>query len=205
MKSLVLIGGGGHCRSCIEVIESTGRFKIEGIIDNEISNTETCLGYPVIGSDAEIDKIKTMKAMALITIGQINSPDKRKNLYELLNSQEIETPVIKASSSIVSRYSLVKEGSIIMHGAVVNACANIGINTIINSMALIEHDAQIGDHCHISTGARINGNVEIGDGCFVGSGAIIYQNIKIARKSVIPAGAVISNDVSDGELLRGVS
>ena len=205
MKSLVLIGGGGHCRSCIEVIESMGHFKIEGIIDNEISNIETCLGYPVIGSDAEIDKIKTMKAMALITIGQINSPDKRKNLYELLNSQEIETPVIKASSSIVSRYSLVKEGSIIMHGAVVNACANIGINTIINSMALIEHDAQIGDHCHISTGARINGNVEIGDGCFVGSGAIIHQNIKIARKSVIPAGAVISNDVSDGELLRGVS
>ena len=205
MKSLVLIGGGGHCRSCIEVIESTGLFKIEGVIDNEISHTETCLGYPVIGSDKNIDKIKTMKATALITIGQIHSADKRKKLYENLNSQGIEAAVIKASSSVVSRYSTIKEGSIIMHGAVVNACANIGINAIINSMALIEHDAQIGNHCHISTGARINGNVKIGDGCFVGSGAIIHQNIKIGQNSVIPAGAIISNNVPDGKFLRSVS
>lgn len=204
MKSLVLIGGGGHCRSCIEVIESTGRFRIKGIIDNKISKTETCLGYPFIGSDSDIDKIKTMNAMALVTVGQINSPYIRKNLYEILNSQEIKIPVIEASSSIVSRHSSIQEGSIIMHGAVVNARANIGINVIINSMALVEHDAQIGDHCHISTGARINGNAEIGDGCFVGSGAIIHQNIKIGRNSVIPAGSVISNDVPDGELLKGV-
>ncbi len=198
MKSLVLLGGGGHCRSCIEVIETTGLFRIEGIIDNKISKTETCLGYPFIGSDKDLDKIKTMNAMAFVTIGQINSPNKRKNLYEILNGQEIKTPVIKASTSVVSRYSKIQEGSIIMHGAVVNACANIGVNVIINSLALIEHDVQIGDHCHISTGARINGNVEIGDGSFVGSGAIIHQNIKIGRNSVIPAGAVISNDVPDG-------
>ena len=60
--------------------------------------------------------------MALITIGQIHSADKRKKLYEILNSQGIEAAVIKASSSAVSRYSTIKEGSIIMHGAVVNAC-----------------------------------------------------------------------------------
>ena len=32
MKSLVLIGNGGHCKSCIEIIETSKEFKIKGIV-----------------------------------------------------------------------------------------------------------------------------------------------------------------------------
>ena len=41
MKSLILFGNGGHCKSCIEVIESTGTFRIKGIIihQNDLSKT----------------------------------------------------------------------------------------------------------------------------------------------------------------------
>ena len=35
MTSIVLIGGGGHCKSCIEVINSDGRYRIEGVVDNQ--------------------------------------------------------------------------------------------------------------------------------------------------------------------------
>ena len=50
------------------------------------------------------------------------------------------------------------EGSIIMHGAIINACAEIGKNTIINTGVLIEHDTLIEDNCHVATRAVINGN-----------------------------------------------
>ena len=30
---IILIGGGGHCKSCIDVIEQEGRFTIAGIVD----------------------------------------------------------------------------------------------------------------------------------------------------------------------------
>ncbi len=30
---IILIGGGGHCKSCIDVIEQEGRFQITGIVD----------------------------------------------------------------------------------------------------------------------------------------------------------------------------
>ena len=30
---IILVGGGGHCKSCIDVIEAEGRFIIKGIID----------------------------------------------------------------------------------------------------------------------------------------------------------------------------
>lgn len=32
MKSIVLIGGGGNCKSVINVLEQEGQFKIEGIM-----------------------------------------------------------------------------------------------------------------------------------------------------------------------------
>jgi len=33
MKSeLILVGGGGHCKSCIDVIERQGKYRIAGII-----------------------------------------------------------------------------------------------------------------------------------------------------------------------------
>ncbi|HQB08035.1 MAG TPA: acetyltransferase, partial [Rectinema sp.] len=35
MKDIILIGGGGHCRSVIDVIELGNEFRIIGIIDKE--------------------------------------------------------------------------------------------------------------------------------------------------------------------------
>jgi len=31
-EQIILIGGGGHCKSCIDVIEQKGRFAIAGTI-----------------------------------------------------------------------------------------------------------------------------------------------------------------------------
>ena len=36
MKNIVLIGGGGHCKSCIDVIEMEKKYKILGLVDNNI-------------------------------------------------------------------------------------------------------------------------------------------------------------------------
>ena len=38
MKSIVLIGGGGHCRSCIDVVEEEDKHRIVGIVDLETKN-----------------------------------------------------------------------------------------------------------------------------------------------------------------------
>jgi FlaA1/EpsC-like NDP-sugar epimerase len=54
MKKLILIGGGGHCKSCIEVIESTGEFEIIGILDLPSKIGEKVLDYEIIGSDDDI-------------------------------------------------------------------------------------------------------------------------------------------------------
>ena len=63
MKKIVLIGGGGHCKSVIDVIEQEGKFKIIGIVDKPEFLGNKVLGYSIIGSDDNLKELakKTQK------------------------------------------------------------------------------------------------------------------------------------------------
>lgn len=204
MKRLLLLGGGGHCRACIDVIEATRQFHIAGVVQPLSDGRGHVLGYPVLGSDDDVRQLLKQTPQALVTVGQIKSPKIRIHLFELLKSCNAELPVIASPNAYQSRHAFIGEGSILMHGSVTNANAKVGANCIINSLALIEHDAVIGNHCHIATGARVNGGVRIGEGCFIGSGAILKEGIEIGVHSIIGAGQVITKNVPVGTVLRGV-
>ena len=89
MKEIVLIGGGGHCKSVIDVIEQEGQFQIVGIIDKvELFGTDV-LGYPVIGSDLDLESLAKKHSYALVTIGQIKSPKPRVRLFDLAKKAHI--------------------------------------------------------------------------------------------------------------------
>lgn len=184
MKNLYLIGGGGHCKSCIDVIEQNGEFEIKGIIDIEDKIGQEVLGYKIIGSDADLEKLNTKENYFLITIGQIKSVELRLKYFEMnLNLATIISP-----RAHVSKHATVGAGTIVMHDALINAGAKIGQNCILNSKALIEHDAIIGDHCHISTGAIINGDCIVGTKSFIGSNTVLKNMAKVEPNSVISYG-----------------
>ncbi|MFO8049185.1 MAG: NeuD/PglB/VioB family sugar acetyltransferase [Desulfosudaceae bacterium] len=186
---LLLIGGGGHCRSCIDVIEQEGSFAVAGIIERPGAAGEDRLpGYPVLGTDDDLRGLRRKYFQALVTVGQIKSPKPRQRLFEELLALEFELPVIVSPLAYVSPRARIGHGTIIMHQALVNAGAEIGKNCIINSKALVEHGATISDHCHISTGAIINGDSKIGAGTFIGSRAMIRESIEIAPDSFVAAG-----------------
>lgn len=190
-KEIVLVGGGGHCKSCIDVIESAGTFVIKGIVDTQEKVGGSVLGYEIIGSDRDIPRIAKKVHSFLITLGQIKSAAKRKELFDKVNAFDVIFPAIISPHAHVSRHAQIGMGSIVMHQAMINADARIGKNCIINTGAVIEHDCDVGDFCHVSTGAIINGGVHIGNDCFIGSGAITRETITIEEGTVIGAGSVI--------------
>lgn len=198
--NIILIGAGGHARACVDVIESEGSFSICGFVGELGERLSSSLGYPVVGYDSQLDDIKTRYNVsnALVAVGQIKTPNLRMSLYEKLVLSGFEMPAICSPYAYVSRHATLGSGSIVMHGAVVNAGASIGCNCIVNSMALIEHDAMIGDHCHVSTGARVNGGVSIGYGTFIGSGAVIRQGVSIGDCCVIGMGQIVINNCKSG-------
>lgn len=191
MEQLILIGGGGHCHSVIDVIEREGRFEIAGIVDRPELIGSDVLGYKVIASDAELPALSTKYTYALVTVGQIRSPKLRITLFEQARSAGFQLPVIVSPRAYVSQHAVVGEGTVVMHDSLVNANATVGRNCIINTKALIEHDSHIDDHCHISTGAIINGTVRVGHGCFVGSHATASQSIAIDSDSFVKAGSLV--------------
>jgi sugar O-acyltransferase (sialic acid O-acetyltransferase NeuD family) len=191
MKDILIIGGGGHCKSVIDVIESTGEYKIYGIIDISEKVGQKVLGYEIIGTDEDLEKYRNDVELAFIAIGFINSVELRIKIYNKLKQLNFKLPVIISPLAYVSKHSFIEEGTVVMHYAVINAGAKIGKNCIINTKALIEHDAIIGDFSHISTGAIINGGVIVGKYSFVGSNATTKQYIKIMENSFIKAGTVV--------------
>ncbi len=191
MKNILIIGGGGHCKSVIDVIELTGEYKIYGIIDISEKVGQKVLGYEIIGTEEDLEKYRNDVELAFIAIGFINSVELRVRIYNKLKQLNFKLPVIISPLAYVSKHSFIEEGTIVMHYAVINAGAKIGKNCIINTKALIEHDVIIGDFCHISTGAIINGGVIVGKYSFVGSNATTKQYIKIMENSFIKAGTVV--------------
>lgn len=186
---IILIGAGGHCRACIDVIETEGRFVIAGVVDRAASADRTpVLGYPVIGTDDDLSNLRKQYDFALITVGQIKTPAIRIRLFKCLKDIGFELPVICSPRAYISKHANVGAGTIVMHDALINTGASIGENCIINSKALVEHDAVVGSHCHISTGAIINGGVNVGVGTFFGSNAVSAQGISIHDGSFIKAG-----------------
>lgn len=188
---ILLIGGGGHCRSLIDVIEMEGSFIISGIIDQKERIGEKVLGYEIIGCDEDLEKIFNDITYAVIAVGQIKSPDIRIKLLERLKTIGFETPSIISPRAYVSKHARIGTATVIMHDALINANATVGNNCIINTKALIEHDSHIGDHCHISTGAVVNGGTIVEEGTFFGSNAVSKESMTIAERSFIKAGSLI--------------
>jgi len=194
--SIILIGSGGHCKSCIDVIEQDNKYSIAGIIDKNRS-TKSVLGYSVLGNDADLIELKTSYDYALIAIGQIESPDIRIQLFNHLKLLGFKLPTIVSPRAYISEHAQLGEGTIVMHEALINVSAVIGNNCIINTKALIEHDVMIEDNCHISTGAIINGGTIIKKGTFIGSNAATKEYVQTKVGEFIKAGSLFKGHISE--------
>lgn len=195
MKELILIGGGGHCKSVIDVAESAG-YKIKGILDLPSFIGSHVLDYEVIGSDDDINKYLN-GYLFMITIGFIKDPVPRYNIYNKIKALGGEFATIISPNAHMSRYAKIGEGSIAMNGVSINAEAKIGVNSIINTSANIEHDSTIGNHTHISTGSIVNGNCHIGDRVFIGSLSSVYNGISIVDNVIIGGGSIVRNNIEN--------
>ncbi|OFY38955.1 MAG: acetyltransferase [Bacteroidetes bacterium GWF2_40_14] len=197
MKPIILIGGGGHCISCIDVIEQTGLYQIIGILDLPEKFGEKVLNYSVIGTDNILEHFLSDCSDFLITVGQIRSSALREKLYQKVKNAGGNLPVIISPIAHVSNYASIEEGTIVMHHALINAGATVGKGCIINTKALIEHEAFIGNFCHISTAAIVNGQANISESCFIGSNTVIANNTNVTANTVIAAGSQVLKSIEN--------
>ena len=188
MNPLLLIGCGGHARSLIDLIETGNQWRVHGLVGLPDQVGLDVLGYPVIGTDAQLMNLHGLCSTALLAIGQLPDPKPRQRLAARLQDLGFQCPTLISPHAYVSRHARIGAGTVVGHGAIVHAGVVVGDHCILNSRALIEHDAHISDHCHLSTGTIVNGGVELGCGSFVGSGAMLREGLQLPAGTVISAG-----------------
>ena len=205
MKNLILIGGGGHCKSVIDTIQENKDYNIIGILDLAEKVGENILGVEIIGTDDTLDQyFKNGVEYAFITMGSVGDIKLRKNLYNMALEVGFQLPNIIDKTAIVSEYAKIGQGNFIGKGAIINAEASIGNNCIINTGAVVEHDCIVGDFCHIAPSATLSGSVNVGNNTHIGANAAVIQNIKIGKNVIVGAGSVVIKAVKDGETVVGV-
>ncbi len=202
---LVLIGGGGHCRSVLDSILASHRFGEIVITDETMEQDSMVMGCRVIGTDAMLPELRAKGfEYAFISVGSIKSPELRIRLAKMATGMGFHFPVICDPTARVSPFAVIGEGAFIGKGVILNAESEVGRHCIINSGAVLEHGSRVEEFSHVSVGSIICGNSHIGLGSFIGAGSIVIQDVSIGNHVIIGAGSTVLSDVGDDMKCYGI-
>lgn len=185
---MFLYGASGHAKVIIDILKANG-MEIEGLLDDNPDVTEL-MGYKVLHGVNDVSSL-------IISIGN--------NRIRKMIAQRLETRFEKAvhPSAIMSPSAKVGDGTVVMQGAIVQACAEIGKHCIVNTGASVDHECVLEDYVHVSPHSTLCGNVHVGEGSWIGAGTTVIPGVKIGKWSVIGAGSVVVRDIPDGVVAYG--
>lgn len=203
--NIVLLGGGGHGKMCIDLLRSSGCWHIVGILDSVQPIGSTVLGVPVVGRDSPDDlaRVRASGVEDIVNgVGLVERHRERAAINARLRAAGFRLPSLVHARALVEPSAVLGSGSQIMAGAIVGSDARIGEGCIINSGAVVSHDARIGDDVHIAPGALLAGAVTVGPRTLIGMGATVYYSVVIGAGVIIANGCNVIANIAEGSVVR---
>ena len=195
VDKIVLVGGGGHCKVIIEILQLLKSYKIAGVCDNVCGSV---LGVPILGNDDILSDLHDSGIKnAFIAMGAIGNADKRRDIATKLLEYGFILPNIIHPTAVVSPTAVFGFGNFIGPNVVVNSSSKIGNCCIVNTAAIVEHDCQIGDFVHIAPMATICGGAVISDCVHIGPNATVLEYKKVANHAMVGAGSIVTKDIKE--------
>lgn len=203
-KKLLLIGGGGHCKSVLDSLLQDNSYSEIGIIDKKKNIGKSTLDRRIIGCDDDLINLHQQGyKYAFVTLGSVGDPSSRIKLFTMIEEIGFEVPNIIDLSSTISNDVKMKTGIYIGKNVVINAGTSIGKGAIINTSSTIEHDCVIEKFSHIAPGVVLCGGVKIGENSHLGANSVVRQEVKIGTNTIIGLGSVILHDIGDFKVAYG--
>jgi sugar O-acyltransferase (sialic acid O-acetyltransferase NeuD family) len=192
----VIIGGGGHGRVIIDIVEKAAELKLVGIIDAQLPIGERILGYEVIGREKDLPQLIAERRIrgVVIAIGDNWVRSQVATLMQSL-SLRLEFPNAVHPAAQLAKGVRLGRGNVIMAGCVINSNATIGDFCILNTNCSVDHDSRVGDFASFAPNACAGGNVTVGDYSAVCLGANIVHRCTIGAHTVVGAGATVLGDL----------
>ena len=204
MKNIVLFGSGGHAKVIADIVEREGLYQISGLIDSNRKLGMECFGCPILGSDDELPDLIIKNGIdgGVVAVGD--------NWARYLIAQKVlkMTPdfhfikTIHPSAQIADQVIL-KQGTVIMPGVVINSGTEIGEFCIVNTNSSVDHDNVLGNYSSIMPNAATGGGVRVGKFSVLGMGANVIQETCIGDHTVIGAGSVLLESIGDYSVATG--
>lgn len=181
----------------LDILLEAGESVMGFVDDNPALMGRRILGFPILGGRTFLSsKVK-------VALG-IGSNQVRQEFYRY--AKTVGSRVIQAvhPKAIISRFSDLGEGVVVMAGAVINPGAILEVGSVVNTGATVDHDCQLGAFCQIWPGAHLAGSVAVGERSYVGTGAAVVPGVRIGADVLIGAGSAVISDLPSGKVFAGV-
>lgn len=143
MKTLLIVGAGGHGRVVKEIAEDCGYRKIDFLDDN---------------SDVAVGKISEMSKFILeytdLFVG-IGNNRLRGELIAKAEKIGYNIPILIHPTAYISRTAVIHRGTVVEPKAIVNTGTVVGVGVIISAGAVVDHDVVLNNCVHINAGAIV--------------------------------------------------
>jgi sugar O-acyltransferase (sialic acid O-acetyltransferase NeuD family) len=197
-KRLVILGAGGHGTSVANVAISAG-YKIIAFVDPKADLTSKF----DIQNISEIDLLPNYRNLHYaIAIGD-NSLREKIYLEVTERFGLLKFPMLAHKSAVISNFTKVGMGTIVMPHSIIGPNCEVGIFCIINTKASIDHDSKMSNFASLAPGAITAGHVDIGTRTAVSLGAIIKQKISIGSDAVIGSNSYVYSDIPSNCIAYG--
>lgn len=201
-KNVVIIGGGGHARVILSIINQSREFKMIGYTDN--IEQEGMPNY--LGKDEILLRKKNEYVNLVIGISYIKNVYnslRKKIINKFYSIEEYNFPIITSKYSYIDENTIIKAGTIIGNACVINTCSKINEFCVINTNSTIEHNCILGFNTQVSPGTTLLGNVETGNHVFIGAGSTVLEDISITDNVIIGAGSLVTKNITRSGLYYG--
>lgn len=195
MEKIAIASSGGFAREVLTLInainDKSPRFEVVGFIDED--KTKVIHGFPVIGSDEEIDGFQEPLSV-VIAVGE---PRLKRRIRLKYSNPLISFPTLVHPSAIIEDPDSIQmgQGCIICAGSILTTDIVIQDFVTLNLHCTVGHDAVLGEFSAFMPAVIISGEVNVGKGVYVGTGATIINQIGIGDNTIVGAGAVVTKSL----------
>ncbi|MCK9903264.1 acetyltransferase [Frankia sp. Cpl3] len=204
MRELVVIGGGGHGREVLELVEAVNAarptYRLRGVLDDGAPDTDLLAAYGV----CHLGPVDLLAGLDVDYVVAIGSAQARRRVDLAATEWGRRAATLVHPRAIVGRRVTLGPGAVVFAFASVTTNVRIGRHVLLNTAATVAHDCRLGDYVTLAPGARLSGAATVGDGATVGTGAVVIQRVHVGAGTTVGAGAVVVRELPAEVVAIGV-
>jgi sugar O-acyltransferase (sialic acid O-acetyltransferase NeuD family) len=196
MTPLIVIGGGGHAREIIDVIEAMNRtqkaFEFLGFAADEYYNEVemSARGAKYLGGVEET--LEGLDAQYVIGIG---NGEARRSIDGIASANRREAAILVHPDSSMGFGVELGPGAVVTAGARLTTEVKLGRHVHVNVNCTVSHDVRLDDYVTLSPGVNVSGWVHVHELVTMGTGSSTIDRVEIGARTIVGAGATVTRSL----------